>query len=425
MNMTEQAQSGSPVSPSSSTGGFIVRNLNFKSSSTSVKRILFSVLAVALLCVPLFGQHIHQLFYNNADWTDSDLTSLAGGPVVYPQGVAAFYTTPLDQFHVYYASNGDFHVHQLFYNGNAWADSDLTALTGGAVASNSAGMSGFSFGDAQYLYFCSSDFSLHEYSYGNNGNFNWVDTELPVGGFNGTCGFAPVGIVAYMTADTARHIYYEAQSSQTARTIHHLYYSPKKKKWLRQNLTALSHGAKAESGTWLSGFNISNTQYVYFQSTNGHIHEYSNVTTNVATWTDQDLTVLGSGVVSSSFEGSGTAAFVVPGTTQKEVFYSGGTAHELHQLEFKTTWKDADLTTLTGGGGPVSLSQVTGFVTTPNNQLHVYLGGIGENAIEQMFYNGTSWASEELPSVAPAGLGPGIAGFSLGNLQYVYYISAN
>ena len=393
---------------------------NFKSSATRSTGLLFSVFALVFLTAPVFGQHIHELYYNNADWVDSDLTSQTGGPVVYPQGVAAFYTTPNDQFHVYYASNGDYHVHQLFFNGSSWSDSDLTALTGGAIASNSAGMSGFSIADAQYVYFCSDDFSLHEYSYGDGGNFNWVDRALPIGGYSGTCGFAPVGIVAYATANGQRHVYYEAPYSAAGRTIYHLYFNGSK--WVRQNLTAVTKGEKAQGATWMSGFANANDQYVFFQGVDGHIHEYSDVTS----WKDQDLTVLAGGVAATSFEGNGTAAFIVPGKTQMEVYYAGGSTEQLHCMTFKSgKWKDANLTTLTGGPGPYSLSQMVGFATTPNNQFHVYLGGIGEDVIEQFFYNGKSWAAQELPSVGPAGIGPGIAGFSLGNLQHVYYISAN
>jgi len=121
---------------------------------------------VGLLATPTFAQHLHELYYNNIQWIDTDLTATTGGPLVQPQGIAAFYTTPNDQFHVYYASNvgEDYHIHQLYFNGSAWSDADLTALTGGAVASNSSGMTGFSIGNAQYLYFCANDFSLHEYS---------------------------------------------------------------------------------------------------------------------------------------------------------------------------------------------------------------------------------------------------------------------
>jgi hypothetical protein len=138
---------------------------------------VFITLAVGLLATPAFAQHLHELYYNDVQWIDTDLTAATGGPVVQAQGIAAFYTTPNDQFHVYYASNvgEDYHIHQLFYNGSFWSDADLTALTGGAVASNSSGMTGFSMGNAQYLYFCSPDFNLHEYSCGDGGNFNWVD----------------------------------------------------------------------------------------------------------------------------------------------------------------------------------------------------------------------------------------------------------
>jgi hypothetical protein len=70
--------------------------------------------------------------------------------------------------------------------------------------------------------------------------------------------------------------------------------------------------------------------YVFFQGIDGHIYEYSDVTN----WTDQDLTVLAGGVAATAFGANGTAAFVVPGKTQMEVYYAGGTMSELHRMTF-------------------------------------------------------------------------------------------
>jgi hypothetical protein len=111
---------------------------------------------LALPAIPALGQvgHIHELFYNNADWSDTDLTSLTGANSASSfAGMAAFVTSPNGQFHVYYQDEFS-DIHEFYYNGSAWSDSDLTTVTGGAGAlSGGSAMSGFSVGNFQYVYF--------------------------------------------------------------------------------------------------------------------------------------------------------------------------------------------------------------------------------------------------------------------------------
>jgi hypothetical protein len=382
------------------------------------------VIGCGLFAAPSFAQHIHELYYNNSNWADTDLTALTGGPALYPQGVAAFYTTPNNELHVYYVSNVglDFHIHQLHFNGSSWTDEDLTALTGGAASSNSSGMSGFSIGNAQYVYFCGSDFFVHEYSYGDKGNFNWVDTRLPSAYPNG-CEIAPDGMLAFTTTtNNTRNVYFQGRFSQKARIIRHLYYNGTK--WKNESVTMKSKGAKAQAATYISGFSNGDEQYVYFQATDGHIHEFS----FIGSWKDLDVTVASGGVPSATFEGNGTASFLVPGTNQKEVYYAAGNNQDVHRATFKNnTWKDSDLSSLTGTSGAISLSQIVGFTTTPNNQLHVYFSSFGNGLVNQLFYNGSSWSESSLPSVPVIVIGGpcNMAGFAIGNLQHVYYVSQN
>ena len=59
-----------------------------------------TTLTLALFASPAFCQvgHIHQLYYNNADWTDTDLTALTGGAnATFYGSIAAFHTTPNKQ----------------------------------------------------------------------------------------------------------------------------------------------------------------------------------------------------------------------------------------------------------------------------------------------------------------------------------------
>ena len=379
------------------------------------KLIVALGLGLALLAVPAFGQDIHELYYNNAYWADTDLTVLTGGPSA-TASFTAFHTTPNDQLHVYYASLPYGDVHQLYNNGSSWTDEDLTLITGGQTVGPGQ-MSGFSIGNAQYIYFCGSDNAVHEYSYGDSGNWNWVDARLPMANQSDVCGTA-VGLVAFATKpNNQRHVYYKSGLNNAA-PIHQLYFNGWT--WSNENLTQEIKGAKpALSGGWISGFANGNFQYVYFQSPSGHVHEYSYVNN----WVDTDLTVVAGGVVSDTATINGTAAFLVPGTTQREVYYSAASTRDVHRMTFqKTKWTDTNLSQVTGGAGPTEYSQMVGFATQGNDQLHIYLiSGTGYvGYVDQLYYNNKAWSYEPLPSVQTA---EAMAGFAVGNLQHVYYVS--
>jgi hypothetical protein len=81
--------------------------------------------------------HIHQLLYNNSNWSDSDITALGGGALSTPSCcLFAMTTTPNNQVHVYYGATTSYggpnlDLHQLFFNGSRWSDLDLTIAGGG------------------------------------------------------------------------------------------------------------------------------------------------------------------------------------------------------------------------------------------------------------------------------------------------------
>ena len=367
-------------------------------------------LVVAFFATPVFGQAVHELYYNNSTWVDTNLSSLTSGPTVGLAGIAAFYTTPNNQLHVYYLGWDDpdrvYHIHQLYYNGVTWSDEDLTAATNGVPVFTGSGVSGFSIGNAQYVYFIGTDYDTHELSYVNS----WVDSDLTAlakGAFA-----YPYQIAAFQTVSNhQRNVFYVAAN----RSIHKLLFNGTK--WTDQNLTKLTVGANG--GGWMSAFAIGTKQYVFFESTKKHVEEYS-YTTN---WVAQDLTVSnGLPLVT----GNGVAAFVVPGTTKIEAFYSATKTFHVHQLSYiGGSWTDHDLTALTGGPGGLFTTQTIGFATTPNKQLHIFFPGSPAGDVNQFYYNGTGWSDEDLTVLSSgdqAAGSTGMAGFAIGNLQRVYYV---
>jgi hypothetical protein len=98
---------------------------------------------------------------------------------------------------------------------------------------------------------------------------------------------------------------------------------------------------------------------------------------------------------------------------------------QIHELYFNgSQWTDQGL----NSGEANWYSGIAGFATTPNDQLHVYypVGGPGDYTdIHQLFYNGTSWSDQDLTALvgAPPATETPMAGFSVGNFQYVFYNS--
>jgi hypothetical protein len=377
-----------------------------------MNRNFIVIAGLTMLAIPAVAQyHIHELYYNNAYWADTDLTAATGGPGLSQLAIAplaAFYTTPNNQLHVYYPFT-DQHVHQLYNNGRSWTDEDLTAATGGATIALFGPLSGFSIGNAQYVYFCGADGAVHQYAYGAYGanpDWNWIDTRLPMG--NDACGAGPVAFAT--TPNDQLHVYYVGNNA----SVHQLYFNGLW--WSNENLTQEINGA-GNPGNSLYGFANGNFQYVYFQSSDAHIHEYS----YVDNWADTDLTVAAGGVPSSLCEGM--AAFVVPGTTQKEVYYGDPNCQDLHRMTFQNNeWTDTDLSTIIGGAPLVNIGFLMfGFATPGNDQLHIYLTLDNSVFLSQLYFNGAAWFDEQLPSVG--GFATAEAGFAIGNLQHVYYFS--
>ena len=113
-------------------------------------------LGLALLVMPVFGQHVHQLYYNNIRSVDKDLTALTKSATANTNnGIAAFCTTPNLHLHVYYVDVSN-HVHRLFYNNKTWNDEDLAAENGGIIATPTTQVSRFAIGNLQHTFYLGS-----------------------------------------------------------------------------------------------------------------------------------------------------------------------------------------------------------------------------------------------------------------------------
>jgi hypothetical protein len=367
-----------------------------------------------LVHLPAFADHVHHLWYNNTFWQDQDLTALTNGGIATSSGaIAAFYTTPNHQFHVYYVDSNSQHVHQLFHSTH-WSDEDLTAFTGGPTA-YAYGITGFAIGNLQYVFYVGTDLHVHQLSYNN---VNWTDQDLTslVGGNSAS----PAPLVAFATKPNNQfHVYYQDVS-----TLHEyqLYFNGSS--WSYQDLSALVGGPYCYT-QWIAGLAVGNQQHLFcagffFSNRLDLLHIYY-----TSAWQVEDVSLLAAGYGSPTpmYLNGGIAAFKNPAFPSLEVYSVTNDTHfNRYVHDSGSPWADWDLTNLYGAPTDAHFGGTVAFATTGNNQFHIYYAPSTE--VYQVYFNGTSWSVEDLTGGrGQADPNSGMAGFALGNLQHVFYMS--
>ncbi|MGO9648927.1 MAG: hypothetical protein ACLPOO_12825 [Terriglobales bacterium] len=100
--------------------------------------------------------HVHQYTYKSGLWSDLDLTATIGAPANSAPDAMVGFTTPNDQFHLYYIPDTNpneeyVDVYQLYFNGTNWAVDNLTG--GSGQADDVGGMAGFAIGNLQHVFY--------------------------------------------------------------------------------------------------------------------------------------------------------------------------------------------------------------------------------------------------------------------------------
>jgi hypothetical protein len=387
----------------------------FRSSATSAGFLCSLVLV--LIAAPAFGQgHLHEVYYNGDSWINVDLTSATNGPpATYQGGIAAFYTVdkPSDQFHVYYVDDTASHVHQSYFKDGTWVDQDLTASSGGPTASPYA-VSGFAVGNLQHVFYVGSDGDVHELYYNNH---DWTDSDISY--LAGAPEAYIQGLLALVTKPNNQfHVFYQTAGNSA---LQQLYFNGSS--WVNENISSYVGGANCQTD-WFAGFVVKNEQHIFcpgngsFSSNLDMLHIYY----NNASWVYEDVSYL---------TGLGTpmAIFNVPvaAFTVKSDFEVYGLTDDYHVHQFTDTkkgWTDLDLSASDSAPEVKTGGAVAFATTTPNDQFHFYYQPPPYAQIEQLYFNGTDWQAEALAQGTGNVSGDGgMAGFAIGNLQYVFYIS--
>jgi hypothetical protein len=378
-------------------------------SNFLVLSTLFAGLLFLMISLAAQAQTINELSYTGG-WGDTIFQGIQGAA---NSGLTAF-ATPNNQIHTVYRGL-DQHIHQLHSTGSGtWQVEDLTAETNAPAPQESTIVTGFSQQNLQYVFYADVNNHLHQLMYNN---VRWTDQDITAAGNGVTWSTYDYCLAAVSTTPNNQiHVYYGGTDSNT----HQLFFNGSR--WSDENLTAETNAGQSSSA--MVAVSNGNYQYVFYEGPTADIHEmyYNN-----ARWTDVNLTA-------SAGAGYGDygnlAALIVPGTQTIKLYY--GEYSDEDMLELTTSnnvnWTKLDLTK-TAHGAAVDGTMTLGvaFATTPNNQLHVYYGvsAYGTDAdVHQLYFNGNVWSDEDLSTEThSAGVyfNSGMAGFAIGNAQYVFY----
>lgn len=382
----------------------MIRKSTYKDNLSRLRHVVCAFgLLISLAALPAFGQQIHQLSYNGSNWADQNLN----GAAAQQWAISAFFTTPNDQFHVFYGGLDSADLQQLFYNGSNWSNEDLNQAVG---LYQFSGISGFSVANFQYVFYIGSDANVHQMLYNNAG---WADTDVTLASGTSTLASNGSNLVAFTTSP-ALHVFYTGSDSH----VHQLF-ATNGTNWQDQDLTVTTKGPLANFAYGMAGFNVGNFQYVYYLDTANHVHQ---LLYNNASWTDQDLTTLTKSSPTAEF--ASVSAFLIPGTKKMRVYFVSGKNGHIVQLASTNNgkWSSSDLTKKAKGSNPDE--QIVAYPDASGGKVNVYyVAGHDINRIYQP--TATTWANEDLTALTDGGAADSIdqlAGFTLNNDLYLYYV---
>jgi hypothetical protein len=380
-------------------------------SRSTVKILVTSLLFLLLTHLPAFADHVHQLSFRSGTWFDTDLTALTNGPDASRAPMIAFYTTPNDQFHVYYSDTNPGDVHQLYFNGSGWSDQDLSAIYG--APPDVGGMAGFSIGNLQYVFYVDANNHVQELNYNND---TWVVTDLTAqtGGPNASWAS---DLRAFVTPGNQLHLYY----TDNALDLNQLYFNGTS--WSTQDLSSTYlRGAGCQNSSHIAGFAVENEQHLFCIGFGKHSKEdLLHIYYNNATWVWEDISTKTGDV--KMYKYTGLDAFKVPNQSQFEVYAIAGNNHvnQYTHTENPAQWTDYDLSA--GIGAPDDGGFPGGMVAIDNaGSYNLFYAPTTE--VYQLFYYNSSWTIFDLTGgTGNADSNADMSGFAVKGYQYIFYMS--
>src|ERR1700753_3326625 len=289
--------------------------------------------------------HVYQLriFPGGPGWVWEDLTSLADGIVPeVSRALNAYWGTDNSQ-HVNYIGSGD-HIHELYRASGAsptdWTDNDLTALAGAVPPhSNTALVSYWGSDSSQHVVFIGTDDHVHEL-YIAPGAHGWVDNDLTAltGALTPNVNTALAG---FWDTDSSQHLLYIATDGH----IHELFIVPGIPGWADHDLTTVGHAIAPNIGAALDVYSGSDgSRHINFFGVDEHVHElYNHPGAAGAGWVDNDLTKMANAV--DSVVGDRELHGYWGNDSSQHVNFIGtdGDLHELYIAPGTNGWGDNNL----------------------------------------------------------------------------------
>jgi hypothetical protein len=180
------------------------------------------------------NQHIYELYWNGSTWTKADLTAATGNTLASTGTQLTGFNTTGGGHAIYYLGTNQ-HVYELYWNGSSWSNGDVTAATGNTLASSTGGLTSFlDSGGGHATYYVGANQHVYELYWNGsawtNGDLSAVTgNTLAQLGSAVTCFSTGFGHAVYFIA-TDQHVY-------------ELYWDGSA--WNKADLTAATSGALA------------------------------------------------------------------------------------------------------------------------------------------------------------------------------------
>lgn len=189
-----------------------------------------------------------------------------------------------------------------------------------------------------------------------------------------------------------QHVFFIA----TNQHVHQLYYAHSTQEWADQDLTAMTNGAVAGTGSSLTSL-LDSEERAFYEGSNQHVYQ---LVTHPGGWLDQDLTSAAAAPVAVSKSNLST----ILSRTQDHVMYIWTNQH-VYQLVTNSSdeWVFQDLTSTTNGTAAATGSPLSSFYDSIGQ--HIYYLGSNQH-IYQLYYSTSSqtWSDQDLTAMANGAL---------------------
>ncbi|MEZ4610104.1 MAG: hypothetical protein R2838_07625 [Caldilineaceae bacterium] len=218
--------------------------------------------------------HVHEVAWFSDAWHHRDVSAEAGAPPASAGTALAVTNGPNDDPRVYFLAEaeGELHVHQLAWRGNAWYHTDVTAAAGAPPAVNGSSLTALTYHSEPRIYYVAADGHVHELawmSYLDPYTAGWY--HLDVSNETGAPTAAVDSSLASLTYHTEPRIYYVAADQ----TVHELawmsYLDPANAHWYHLGVGAEAGAPPVTPGSTLGVTTYQTEPCVYYLAADRHV----------------------------------------------------------------------------------------------------------------------------------------------------------